>query len=131
VRIFVIEFSQERVSTNTLTTDGKEYTLFIIKVMTKKNSKTTAKFRKNAKGTRVAKEIIENGEFFGSAIIGMMSIFAIDVKGMGIAAVGLAKALAALKDVGKVSGIEIDGIYDHELEHYEKFFSEISDENLL
>ena len=99
--------------------------------MTKKISKTTAKLRKDAKGVRVAKEIIENGEFFGSAIIGMMSIFAKDVKGMGIAAVGLAKALAALKDVGKVSGIEIDDIYDHELEHYEKFFSEISDEKLL
>lgn len=99
--------------------------------MTKKISKTTAKLRKDAKGVRVAKEIIENGEFFGSAIIGMMSIFAKDVKGMGIAAVGLAKALAALKDVGKFSGIEIDDIYNHELEHYEKFFSGISDEKLL
>lgn len=99
--------------------------------MTKVKSKKTTKVRKDAKVDRAARQIIEDGESFGNAIISMMSIFATNVKGMGIAAVGLAKALAALRNIGEVTGIDIKDIYDNELAYFDNKFDEITVEEML
>jgi len=69
-----------------------------------------------------AQELFERGELFGDSIIGMMALFATDWKGLGIAAGGLAKALAALKTVANDVGVDLDGLYKGLLANYEKDF---------
>ena len=69
-------------------------------------------------------EFMERGDIFGQSIIGVMAQFATNWKGIGIAAVGLAKALAALKAVARESDVEIESLYKAELAHFEdEYFS--------
>lgn len=96
-------------------------------------------FKKNAgkNGKRVnnkrnqaredAKLMLGKGEVFGDAIIWNMSLFALDAKGMGIATIGLAKALAALKNVAKSSDVNIDSLFESEFAHFEKKYNDISE----
>jgi hypothetical protein len=76
----------------------------------------------NKKGNPSREEavlILEKGETFGDALIGMLSLIATDYKGMGLAAIGLAKALAALKNVAKLTDVNIDSLFESELAHFE------------
>lgn len=73
-----------------------------------------------------AKLLLEKGDTFGDALISMLSLIATDYKGMGLAAIGLAKALAALKDVAKNYDVNIDSLFESELAHFEKRFDEFS-----
>jgi hypothetical protein len=97
-------------------------------------------FKKNAgkNGKRVnnkrnqareeAKLMLGKGEVFGDAIIWNMSLFALDAKGMGIATIGLAKALAALKNVAEIAGVEIGDLFGSELAHFEGVYDELTEE---
>lgn len=76
-----------------------------------------------------AKMLIEKGGTFGDAIISMLSLFATDYKGMGGAAIGLAKALASLKDVARRTNVNIDDMFECELAYYLDQFSEMPDAN--
>ena len=63
--------------------------------------------------------MMEEGETFGDSIIGTMSLFAYTYEGLGIAAIGLTKALAALKTVARKKGIDIKNLYEGELALFE------------
>ena len=65
---------------------------------------------------------MERGELFGDSIIGLMAQFATNLRGLGVAAAGLAKALAALKTVADEVGVDLDDLYNGLLENYEKDF---------
>ena len=91
--------------------------------MTKKKVKKTS-LEAGKVNQEEAMLIMENGEMFGDSIVGMMSQFAIDWKGMGIATIGMAKALAALRSVASEMGIDIDNLYKLELAHFERAFAE-------
>ena len=67
-----------------------------------------------------AEMLVEKGEVFGDSIIGMMSLFAYSYEEIGIAAIGMAKALAALKSVATNLGVDIEKLYKSELKHFEK-----------
>ena len=97
-------------------------------------------FKKNAgqSGKRVnksknqareeAKLMLGRGEVFGDAIIWNMSLFAPDAQGMGIAAIGLAKALAALENVAEGAGVDISDLFGSELAHFEGVYNELTEE---
>ena len=70
-------------------------------------------------------EFMERGDIFGQSIIGLMDQFATNWKGIGIAAVGLAKALAALKAVARESDVDVESLYKNELAYFEKEYSSI------
>lgn len=70
-------------------------------------------------------EFMERGDIFGQSIIGLMAQFATNWKGIGIAAVGLAKALAALKAVARESDVDVESLYKNELAYFEKEYSSI------
>jgi len=90
------------------------------KVIKKNSNKIGKKVNKNGNPTREeAKLLLEKGETFGDALIGMLSLIATDYKGMGLAAIGLAKALAALKNVAKLTDVNIDSLFESELAHFE------------
>ena len=75
-------------------------------------------------------EMLEKSDLFGQSIIGMMALFAYNWKGIGIAAVGLAKALAALKAVARETGVDIKNLYEGQLAHFEKQYNSLSDIDL-
>ena len=67
-----------------------------------------------------AKQLVEDGEMFGDSIIATMVLFAHFDESMGIAAIGLAKALAALKTVARKGGIDVEKLFDDELAIFER-----------
>ena len=87
----------------------------------KKSNKFGKKENKSKNQAREeAKLMLGSGEVFGDSIIWNMSLFALDVKGMGVATIGLAKALAALKNVAEGAGLDIGDLFGSELAHFEK-----------
>ena len=82
---------------------------------------------KNKKVEQDAKILVEKGEIFGDSIIAQLTLTATDLIGIGAASVGLAKALAALKDVARRLDVSIDNLFDQQLSHYERVFAEITD----
>lgn len=100
----------------------------MVKVIRIKSSKTGKKVNRESSTTKEeALLILEKGETFGDALIGMLSLIATDYNGIGVATIGLAKALASLKHVAKCIDANIDSLYGSELAHFEKKFSEISE----
>ena len=97
--------------------------------MAKKHLKKTNQVGKEEKLNKNVQELMERGDIFGQSIIGLMTQFATNWQGIGIAAVGLAKALAALKAVARESDVEIESLYKAELAHFEdEYFSILSEE---
>lgn len=92
--------------------------------MKKKNLKKSNRVGKEVNETKAAQELIERGDHFGQTVIGIMAQFAYDRKCIGIAAIGLAKAVAALKFVAKEMGCNIDGIFNSELAYYEEKYDQ-------
>ena len=91
------------------------------KIMAKRNCKKSKSFGKE-KRLKNAQDLLERGELFGDSIIGLMAQFATNLRGLGVAAAGLAKALAALKTVADEVGVDLDDLYNGLLENYEKDF---------
>ena len=100
-------------------------------IMTKKVNKKSNNMvgKKNENLNQEAKMLLEKGVTFGDAIISMLSLFATDWKGMGVAAIGLAKALASLKDAARRTNVNIEDMYECELAYYLDQFEEMPDEN--
>ena len=99
------------------------------KVIKMKSNKVGKKENKNRNQAREeAKLMLGRGEVFGDSIIWMMSLFALDAKGMGIAAIGLAKALAALENVAESAGVDIGDLFGSELAHFEGVYNKLTEE---
>lgn len=75
---------------------------------------------------QVVNKITEKGDEFGNKVIDMMELNDVDRVKLGIVAVGLAKAVATLKAIGKETGISIDKLYKSELIHFQRKFRKIS-----
>ena len=93
--------------------------------MAKKNCKKSNQVGNEKKLNEDVQELMERGDIFGQSIIGVMAQFATNWKGIGIAAVGLAKALAALKAVARESDVDVESLYKNELAYFEKEYSSI------
>ena len=93
----------------------------------KSNAHVGKKSENNNQSAEEAKLMLDKGDTFGTTIVGMMSLFAYDYKGLGAAAIGMAKALAGLKDVAKHAGVNIDKLFDSELAYYENAFKDTAD----
>ena len=90
-----------------------------LSVMAKKKFKKASKNGKEKELDQKVQELMERGDVFGQSIIGLIAQFAYDWKGIGVAAVGMAKALAALKAVAREVDVDIDKLYKSELAHFE------------
>ena len=99
--------------------------------MAKRNCKKSNRVGKEKDLDQKVDEIMEKSDLFGQSIIGMMALFAYNWKGIGIAAVGLAKALAALKAIANEVGVDIKALYEGELAHFEREYNSISDIDLV
>lgn len=99
--------------------------------MKKKNLKKANSVGKEKEFEQKVQEIMVKSDMFGQSIIGMMALFAYDWKGIGVAAVGLAKALAALKAIANEVGVDIKALYEGELAHFEREYNSISDIDLV
>ena len=99
---------------------------------------TARKFKSSKAGKKVNKRkypsreevklVLGRGEVFGDSIIWNMSLFALDAKDMGIAAIGLAKALAVLKNVAESAGVDINDLFGSELAHFEMVYQDQTEE---
>jgi hypothetical protein len=97
--------------------------------MTKKNFKKAAKSGKvNQKHSKNTIDIVERGEVFGEAVIGILSLTATNWPGIGVATYGLAKAWAALKTVAKMQDIEVADLFSGLSDSFSKEFEEITTE---
>jgi len=99
--------------------------------MAKRNCKKSNRVGKEKDLDQKVDEIMEKSDLFGQSIIGMMALFAYNWKGIGIAAVGLAKALAALKAIANEVGVDIKALYEGELAHFEKEYNSLSEIDLI
>lgn len=104
--------------------------------MTKKISKKTNSVGKENKKNGVkskrlekdARELIERGDMFGNMILDLMALFIIDWRDMGAAAIGMARAMAALKQEARNEGVPVDKFFQSELEFFEKEFADLGSE---
>ena len=99
--------------------------------MAKRNCKKANRVGKEKELDQKVDEMLEKSDLFGQSIIGMMALFAYNWKGIGIAAVGLAKALAALKAIANEVGVDIKALYEGELAHFEKEYNSLSEIDLI
>lgn len=99
--------------------------------MKKKNLKKANSVGKEKEFEQKVQEIMVKSDMFGQSIIGMMALFAYDWKGIGVAAVGLAKALAALKAIANEVGVDIKALYEGELAQFEEQYDLSSDFDLV
>ena len=100
----------------------------------KANSKVGKKNKQNEQNEdrQNALDLLDRGNEFGNSLIGMMSMFATNWRGMGIAAIGMAKALATLKKVADEADVNIDGIFWSQLDLWEEELNETTyDEDFL
>ena len=97
------------------------------KIIKMKSNKVGKIERKNVYPTQEdAKRLLEKGDTFGDSLIGMLSLVATDLEGIGAATIGLAKALASLKNVAMRTDVKIENLFNNELAHYEKLFNELT-----
>lgn len=75
-----------------------------------------------------AQELLEKGEMFGDGIIIQMSFIATNPIGVGAVTLGLAKAYAALKDVARRLGVEVESLFEKERAYFEDKFDELHDQ---
>ena len=80
--------------------------------------------------SREAREILERGETLGGVFIEMMMLSQNGLPGIGMCAVAMARALAALKSVARSAEVDIDGLYEMNLKMYEKMYDRITEEEL-
>lgn len=91
----------------------------------KTNKKTNSKVGNENKREQEMQDMVKHGEMLGDAIIGLLMLTATDWKGMGSAAIGMAKALAALNQVADAEGVAIEDLYRGELSFYEDYYADV------
>jgi hypothetical protein len=90
-----------------------------------KTSKAGKKVNKNMYPSQEeAKLIFERGNRFGDALIGILMQVAPDMKGIGIATIGMAKALSSLKFVANSLHANVDKLFEEELKYFDKEIKE-------
>lgn len=80
---------------------------------------------KRKKSMQNVQEMMERGEELGDTLMGILMLVATNWKGMGIAAIGMAKALAALKSIARDAGVDIEKLYSGELAFHEQEMAEM------
>jgi phage regulator Rha-like protein len=70
-------------------------------------------------------EMLERGDAFGDVVLDLLELFVRDWKDYGSAAIGLAKAVAALKQEARNECIPVDKLFQSQLEHFEREFLNI------
>ena len=102
--------------------------------MTKKNlKKTNAKVggenKKSSKESKRlekdARELMERGNTFGDIVLDLLDLFILDWKDFGAAAIGMARAVAALKQEARNEGVPVDKLFKGQLEHFEREFADL------
>ena len=99
----------------------------------KKSKKSIVKVGKESKKTckqtkrleKEARSLQERGNTFGDFVLDLLELFIIDWKDFGSAAIGLARAVAALKQEARNEGVPVDKLFKGQLEHFEREFSEM------
>ena len=71
-------------------------------------------------------QIVMEGNDLGNVLIMTYSYVLNDYKSFGVAAIGLAKAVASLKVLVRMHGGEIDSFFDHALKEFEEGLTEMS-----
>lgn len=66
--------------------------------------------------------VAQNGDRFGNDIIEMMDLKDVNPVSLGAITVGLAKAVAMVKDLGKRTHIDVETLYRQELASYRRQF---------
>lgn len=94
----------------------------------KSNARVGKENRINIHIIEDAELVVGKGEMFGDSIVSLFGVFCNNYKGFGAAAIGMAKALAALKDAARHFHVDIDSLYDSQLAYYEDLFAETPDE---
>ena len=92
------------------------------KTVGKENMKASMKTLGLKKETVV---FVERGMMFGDVVLDHLDLFIVDWKDYGSAAIGLAKAVAALNQEARNQCIPVDKLFQSQLEHFEKVFSNI------
>lgn len=80
--------------------------------------------------SREARDILERGETLGGVFIEMMMLSQNGLPGIGMCAIALARALAALKSVARSAEMDIDGLYKTNLRIYEEMYERVTEEEL-
>lgn len=93
----------------------------------KTNQKVGGVNKKSSKLTKQleaeSRELMERGDKFGDIILDHLDLFIVDWKDYGSAAIGLARAVAALKQEARNEGVPVDKLFQGQLESFEKEFS--------
>ena len=96
--------------------------------MAKSNLKKAG--RKNAgeleKKKQEINEVIASGDALGNTLIGILEFVTLDWRGFAVAAIGMAKALAALKNTADVEAVNIDELFQSQLTYFEDLFEDIT-----
>ena len=95
----------------------------------KKSNPQVGEEEKERMINEVVDTIMREGDLLGNDIIEMIELKAVDRVVLGIAVLGLAKALAMVKDIARRTGIDIDKLHQKELTHYRRMFAKIQLEN--
>ncbi len=94
----------------------------------KKSSKAGKEKKTSMKSLGLKMETVEmlgRGDEFGGILLDLLGLFVIDWKDYGSAAIGLAKAVAALKQEARNECVPVDKLFQSQLEHFEKVFLNI------
>lgn len=71
-------------------------------------------------------EMIEKGDDLGGTIMGILMFVTNDWRGFAVAAIGMAKALAALKNTADLEAVNIDELFQSQLTYFEDLFEDIT-----
>lgn len=93
---------------------------------TKKTNKI-GDWRKMSLDTMV-EYVAQNGDRFGSDIIEMMDLKELDPVTLGTITIGLSKAWAMVKDLGRRTGIDVETLHKKETASYRRLFEKLNDE---
>ena len=89
-----------------------------------KTGKYTKQLRRESLG------MLERGETLGGVFIEMMMLTQDGLPGIGMCAIAMARALAALKSVARSAEVEIDDLYEANLRMYEEMYDRVTEEEL-
>lgn len=101
----------------------------------KSNQKVGGENKKQGKynkqqARREACEMLRRGETLGGVFIEMMMLSHDGPLGLGMCAVAVARALAALKSVARSAEVDIDDLYEANLRMYEEMYERITEEEM-
>ena len=95
----------------------------------KSNAKVGNENRKNGVESKrlekESRELMERGNTFGDFVLDLLDLFIVDWKDFGSASIGLARAVAALKQEARNEGVPVDKLFKGQLEHFEREFADL------